>query len=73
MKSISTNNYPIHFGENAYSKLNTYLDENDTSKIIVLTDSDTTKYCYDIFISKLNNYNEMSINIQWTLIYNQKT
>ena len=57
MKSISTNNYPIHFGENAYSKLNTYLDENDTSKIIVLTDSDTTKYCYDIFISKLNNYN----------------
>ena len=56
MKSISTNNYPIHFGENAYSKLNIYLDENDISKIIVLTDSDTTKFCYDIFISKLNKY-----------------
>ena len=57
MNSILTKNYPIYFDEVGYSKLNSYLEDNNFSKIIVLTDSNTSLYCFKILDSKLRKLN----------------
>jgi len=57
MNSIITKNYTIYFKETAYAKLNSYLEDNKFSRIIVLTDTNTSLHCFEILRSKLSNLN----------------
>ncbi len=52
MKSILSTNYYVHFQENAYQYLHTYLEENFHSKVFVLVDTNTKKYCLPLFLKK---------------------
>ncbi len=45
MKSIQSTSYPVHFQENAYSKLNQYLEENSHSTLFILVDENTNEHC----------------------------
>ncbi len=49
MKSILSDNYSIHFNDNAYKELNKYLSENKSSKVFVLVDENTNEHCFSIF------------------------
>lgn len=53
MTSIHSDNYFIHFNENSYIELNTYLSENKPTKLFVLVDENSNKHCYPIFIEQL--------------------
>ena len=52
MQSILSTNYYVHFELNAYQCLHTYLKENFHSKIFILVDSNTKKFCLPIFLEK---------------------
>jgi 3-dehydroquinate synthase len=54
MKSILSTNYYVHFQENAYSSLHSYLDENFCSKIFILADNNTKEFCLPRFLKKTN-------------------
>ena len=58
MDSIITNSYPLHFNKTAYKKLNNFVKENNFSKIIVITDSNTTLLCLEKFYSKFDKTSE---------------
>ena len=58
MDSIITNSYPLHFNKSAYKKLNNFVKENNFSKIIVITDSNTTLLCLEKFYSKFDKTSE---------------
>lgn len=45
MKTIQSTSYPVHFQENAYNMLNTYLANNAHSLIFVLVDENTNEAC----------------------------
>ena len=53
MNSIKSSNYYIHFNTKAYEELNSYLEKNKPSKILILVDENTHNYCYPIFIEQL--------------------
>ena len=53
MKSIQATDYFIHFHQNGFEKLNSYLSEKNPSKIIVLVDKNTKKDCLPYFETKL--------------------
>jgi 3-dehydroquinate synthase len=53
MDSIATKEYTIHFDENKYAALNQFIKSLNPSKIIILTDTNTHKYCQDYFVSQL--------------------
>lgn len=53
MQSIQANGYPILFGENAYSFLNDFIDENKYSNIFILADSHSNEYCLTRFLPYL--------------------
>lgn len=53
MKSIKTSQYSIHFNATCYSKINTYLEVSNISKIFVIVDTNTHQYCYPYFISNI--------------------
>jgi 3-dehydroquinate synthase len=53
VKSIQATDYFIHFHQDGFEKLNSYLSENNPSKIIVLVDKNTKKDCLPYFESKL--------------------
>ncbi|PRP66545.1 3-dehydroquinate synthase [Nonlabens agnitus] len=53
MTSIINESYAIHFGEECYVQLNTYVTKKLPSIIIVLVDENTMQYCYAPFIAKL--------------------
>jgi len=53
MKSIQSDNYLIHFNTNSYSELNSYLSKNIPTKIFILVDENSHKYCYPIFIQEI--------------------
>ena len=61
MKSIDAKDYYIHFSDNAYLQLNNFLKDSNFSKIIILTDSNSKKYCLDIFKSKVSKHISKSI------------
>lgn len=65
MDSIIINNYALHFNNTAYEKLNTFLEKNNFSKIIVITDTNTRQLCLDKFYSKFNNKNDI-VNISFS-------
>ena len=50
MKSIQAVTYPIHFEENAYSKLALIVKERDYSSIFLLVDENTFEHCYPRFM-----------------------
>lgn len=52
MRSILSTNYYVHFQENAYSNLNSYLNENFHSKVFILVDTNTGKHCLPLFFNK---------------------
>ncbi len=52
MKSILSTNYYVHFQENAYQNLHAYLEENFHSKVFILVDTNTKKYCLPLFLKK---------------------
>lgn len=45
MQSIQANNYPVHFNETGYEKLNQHLKENKYSNLFIIVDSNTNEYC----------------------------
>ncbi len=53
MKSIQATDYFIHFHQDGFEKLNSYLSKNNPSKIIVLVDNNTKKDCLPYFETKL--------------------
>ncbi|AGC66893.1 DNA gyrase A subunit [Candidatus Uzinura diaspidicola str. ASNER] len=44
-KIISTTNYPIFFGKTSYKKFKKYLSKNNRSKLFILCDINTYKFC----------------------------
>lgn len=46
MKSIQSTSCQVHFQENAYKELNTYLANNKHSIIFILVDENTNEHCY---------------------------
>jgi 3-dehydroquinate synthase len=45
MQSIQANNYPVHFNETGYEKLNQHLKENKYSNLFIIVDSNTNDHC----------------------------
>ncbi len=45
MQSIQANNYPVHFNETGYERLNEHLKENRYSSIFIIADTNTNEYC----------------------------
>ena len=59
MKEINTKTYKIAFGQSGYSLLNSLIEKNKYSKVSVLVDDNTEKFCLDVFKQIINN--EISI------------
>lgn len=53
MQSIQANNYPVHFNEFGYEKLNQHLKENKYSNVFIIVDSNTNEYCLPKFLPLL--------------------
>lgn len=53
MKFIPTKEYPVFFNADIYKHVNTYVSDKSPSKIVILTDSNTERFCLPIFLSKL--------------------
>ncbi|MBF4470920.1 MULTISPECIES: 3-dehydroquinate synthase [Flavobacterium] len=45
MQSIQANNYPVHFNETGYEKLNQHLKDNKYSNLFIIVDSNTNEFC----------------------------
>ncbi len=56
MTSINTQNYSIHFNDNCYSALNTHLKTANYSKLFVLVDSHTHRFCLPYFLAKVETH-----------------
>ena len=61
MKSISSDNYLIHFNENSFKELNNYLSNNEPTKLFILVDENTNEHCYPIFIQQLETTSEIEV------------
>lgn len=53
MSSIKAGSYSVYFNEEGYFSLNQYIAENNLSKIALITDTNTSYYCKDFFLSKI--------------------
>jgi len=53
MKPINAGNYSIYFNEEGYDSLNQFIKDFGPSKIAVITDTNTSKYCKQLLISRL--------------------
>ncbi|AOW10090.1 3-dehydroquinate synthase [Flavobacterium gilvum] len=53
MQSIQANNYPVHFNEIGYEKLNQHLKENKYSNLFIITDTNTNEHCLPKFLPLL--------------------
>jgi 3-dehydroquinate synthase len=64
MKSILSTNYYVHFQDKAYRSLEEYLENTIHSKVFILVDSNTKKYCLPIFkkiVSKAESFEVIEI------------
>ncbi len=59
MKPIITGNYSIYFNEDGYDSLNQFIKDFKPSKIAVITDTNTSKYCKSKLISRLVSESEI--------------
>ncbi|GGD94374.1 3-dehydroquinate synthase [Planktosalinus lacus] len=53
MKTIYTSGYQVIFNDPQYDSVNQYIDTLNPSKLVILTDSNTSLYCLENFLSKL--------------------
>lgn len=60
MQSILANNYPIHFNENGYESLNSFLNEGNYSNLFIIVDNNTEEFC----LSKFLPYLETNLTIE---------
>ena len=61
MKSIDSGAYSIHFNENCYVELNSFLERSNFSKIFIIVDNNTHNYCLPKFLSNLSYSSELEI------------
>ena len=61
METIKASSYSIFFEEKYYLSLENYLNDTMHSKIFVLVDSNTKKYCLPIFLSKIPQHIDYQI------------
>ena len=54
MESIIKPNYSIFFGNTGYVKLLELINKNNYDKILILSDSNTLKYCLPILKDQIN-------------------
>ena len=59
MKEINTKTYKIAFGQSGYSLLDSLIENNKYSKVSILVDDNTEKFCLDVFKKIINK--EISI------------
>ena len=52
MKKIKTNHYDIFISNQNSSLINKFISKNKYSKVFILVDSNTNKYCLDLFLQK---------------------
>ena len=52
MKKIKTNHYDIFISNQNSSVINKFISKNKYSKVFILVDSNTNKYCLDLFLEK---------------------
>lgn len=60
MQTILANNYPIHFNENGYESLNSFLNESKYSNLFIIVDNNTEEFC----LSKFLPYLETNLTIE---------
>ncbi len=53
MQSILSTGYYVHFQDKAYDELNNYLNQNFHSKVFILVDTNTKKYCLPYFLNSV--------------------
>lgn len=62
MKPIIAGSYSIYFNENGYNSLNQFIEEFQPSKIAVITDKNTSEFCKNQLVSRLDSgYNILEI------------
>jgi 3-dehydroquinate synthase len=61
MESILSTNYYVHFQPNAYQAIEKYLEDNFHSKVYILVDTNTKKYCLPILLKELKNSDTFEI------------
>ncbi len=61
MTSIITDTYKVHFNDVAYSELNSFINNNNFSKVFILVDSNTHEYCLSRFMSHLTIENDIEV------------
>lgn len=61
MQSILSTDYYVHFQKNAFDSLHIYLDKEFHSKIFILVDSNTKKFCLPLFLEKAKLSSEVDI------------
>ena len=52
MRKIKTNHYDIFFSNQNSSLINKFISKNKYSKVFILVDSNTNKYCLNLFLEK---------------------
>ncbi len=53
MQSLLSTGYYVHFQDKAYDELNNYLNQNFHSKVFILVDTNTKKYCLPHFLNSV--------------------
>jgi len=61
MQSIQANEYEIHFNENSYTYLVTFLADRNYSKLFVLVDTNTSSNCLPHFLAQVATEIEIEI------------
>jgi 3-dehydroquinate synthase len=61
MQSIQANEYEIHFNENSYTYLVTFLADRNYSKLFVLVDTNTSSNCLPYFLAQVATEIEIEI------------
>ncbi|MCF6213709.1 MAG: 3-dehydroquinate synthase [Flavobacteriaceae bacterium] len=59
MKAIEADNYSIFFDKTGYSELDAIIKNNTYSKVFLLADTNTKKYCLPLLKSKINNFDKL--------------
>lgn len=61
MTSIITKTYKVHFNDVAYNELNSFVNNNNFSKVFILVDSNTHEHCLSKFMSHLSIENNIEV------------
>lgn len=61
MNDLKASLNPVLYAENAYSRLNEFLNKSNPSKVFVLVDSNTHEHCLASFLQQLDNTVETEV------------